>query len=255
MAAQYSDDRSVCNCIASHHRAPAMVESAMLFKAFGLAFAQLRDPGFRRPLFFGLLGAIVIFAALWVIAWWTLAHTALFETGWLNWLVDIGGSLAGLFLTILLYPAVAGAVLSLFLDDAIDAVEQRHYPALPPPRRPGIGEQIWSAVRLLGVAVGLNLLVLPLYLLPVINLMIFYGLNGYILGREYFDMVAARRLEPEEQNRFRRHCYYGWFAIGVGIAALSTLPVINLVAPLVGAGAMTHGFTAWRGKASRQALE
>ena len=31
--------------------------------------------------------------------------------------------------------------------------------------------------------------------LPPINLFIFYGLNGYLLSREYFELVALRHLD------------------------------------------------------------
>jgi uncharacterized protein involved in cysteine biosynthesis len=147
---------------------------------------------------------------------------------------------------------IAAAILSFFLDGAIDAVEARHYPGLPPPRRPGIAEQSWMALRLLLQGIVLNLLALPLYLIPAINLMVFYGLNGYILGREYFEMVATRRLEPAERRRFRRDCRFAWFAMGAVIAILATLPGLNLVAPLVAVGAMTHGFMAWRARLSHR---
>jgi len=42
---------------------------------------------------------------------------------------------------------------------------------------------------------------LPLYIfVPGVNLVLFYGLNGYLLGREYFAMVAMRRLDPRERR-------------------------------------------------------
>jgi uncharacterized protein involved in cysteine biosynthesis len=131
-------------------------------------------------------------------------------------------------------------VTSLFLDSTIAAVESRHYPDLPPPRRVGLGEQVWGALRLLSLAVFLNLLLLPVYFLPAINLVVFYGLNGYILGREYLETVASRRLEPPAIRRLWSDHRMTWVASGAVIALVSTIPVINLIAPLVGAAAMTH---------------
>jgi CysZ protein len=46
-------------------------------------------------------------------------------------------------------------------------------------------------LRLTVLTLLLNLLALPVYLLlPGINLFLFLALNGYLLGREYFEVVA-----------------------------------------------------------------
>ncbi len=211
-----------------------------MFAAFGLAIAQLTDRAFRRPLILGLTGAILVFAGLWAGLWVLAARTRLFETGWLNTASDALGGLVVLALTVILYPAVAAGITSLFLDSAIEAVERRHYPALPPPRQVTLGEQARSALRLTLVSVALNLLALPIYLVPAINLVVFYGLNGYILGREYFEMVAIRRLDSVAARHLWRSRRIAWLVMGAAIAFISTLPVINLVAPLVGVAAMTH---------------
>jgi CysZ protein len=211
-----------------------------VLSAFALAFAQLTDRAFRRPLVIGLLAAVAIFAALLGLVWWVLTHTHFLDIGWLETAIDALGGIAALVLTFVLYPAVVAAVTSLFLDSAIDAVEHRHYPGLSPPRPVGIGEQVWAALRLLIVAVFLNLLVLPLYLLPAINLVVFYALNGYILGREYLETVALRRRDGAAVRRLWSDHRMRWVASGALIALFSTIPVVNLVAPLVGAAALTH---------------
>ncbi len=212
---------------------------------FSLAVGQLGDRAFRRPLILGLVLAALVFVALWAGVWVLLTHTHLFALGWLNTAVAALGELAAFGLAYLLYPGVAGAMTSLFLDQAVAAVEARHYPYLPPPRRLGAGEQVASAARLLVLTIALNLLALPLYLLPLINILVFYGLNGYILGREYFELVASRRSDPSGVRRLWRNHRWMWLATGVVIAFLSTLPVINLIAPLLGAAAMVPRITKW----------
>src|SRR5581483_9662842 len=166
--------------------------------------------------------------------------TRFLDIGWIDTAIDALGGLAALVLTVLLYPAVAAAVTSLFLDDAIAAVERRHYPALPPPRHIGWREQIGAALRLLAVAILLNLVLLPIYFVPVVNLVVFYGLNGYIVGCEYVEMVAARRLEPSGVRRLWGDHRLTWLLSGAAIALMSTIPIVNLIAPLIGAAAMTH---------------
>jgi CysZ protein len=211
-----------------------------MLSAFQLATAQLTDPAFRRPLVRGLLGSVLIFVALWAGLWFVLTDTHLFAIGWLNQVIAALGELAAIVLAVILYPSVVAAVTSLFLDEAATAVERRYYPDLPPPRRIGLGEQVASAVRLLVISIVLNLLVLPIYLLPAINLLVFYALNGYILGREYFELVAARRFDPASMRRLWRDRRWTWLAMGSVIAFLSTLPLINLAAPLIGVAAMVH---------------
>jgi len=85
----------------------------------------------------------------------------------------------------------------------------------------------------------LNLLALPVYLLvPGINLFLF------LLGREYFEVVALRRLDAAAtraaRNRFGLRVFLG----GVMIAALFSLPLVNLVAPVIATAFMVHVFEA-----------
>jgi CysZ protein len=211
-----------------------------MLRDFGLAVAQLGDRAFRRPLVLGLALSAVVFVALWAAVWVLLRHTHFFTTGWLNTGVAALGELAAFGLAYLLYPGVVGAVTSLFLDQAILAVEVRHYPRLDPARHVGLGEQLARAGRLLVLTIVLNLLALPIYLVPLINLLVFFALNGYILGREYFEMVAPRRADPSGVRQLWRDHRWTWIAMGAAIAFLSTLPVINLIAPLLGAAAMVH---------------
>jgi CysZ protein len=217
-----------------------------MLSAFAKALAQLGDPAFRRPIGWSILLAAAAFAVLWLIIWLVLDHTAVTAWPWVDTTLDLLGGLAAIVLAFLLFPGVVAAVLSLLAEQLIAAVEQRHYPGLPPPRSQPFAEQIALALRFLGVVVLLNLLALPLYLVPVVNALIFYGLNGYLLGREYFEMVAPRRLEHEPRRELWRRRRLGFFLAGVAFAFLSTLPVLNLLAPALAAAAMTHLVESYR---------
>jgi CysZ protein len=220
---------------------------------FFRATAQLGDPAFRRPLMLGLAGALGVFAGLWAAIVWVLTHTSVFDTPWLDTMLDAFGGLAAVVLTFLLYPAVVAAIMGLFLDQAIEAVERRHYPGLEPARLVGAGEQLGRSLRLLGSALVFNLLALPIYLIPGVNLVVFYTLNGYLLGREYFEMVAQRRLDPQAMRLLWRRRRTGILLLGIGAAFISTIPVVNLAAPLIAAAAMTHQVRSWIGARSAHA--
>lgn len=217
-----------------------------MLAAFLKAIEQLGDPAIRRVLWLGLGLSVVIFALLWVAVGWALTHFALFQTGWLETVVDVLGGFATLVLTWFLFPAVAATSIGVLLDGVAEAVERRHYPGLPPARHQPLGELALSTARFFGLLVLLNLLMLPALLVPPVFPFVFYGVNGYLLGREYFELVAARRLPPAEMRRMRRQHGARLFLAGIVTALLLTVPVVNLLAPLVATAAMVHLFEAMR---------
>jgi uncharacterized protein involved in cysteine biosynthesis len=141
---------------------------------------------------------------------------------------------------------VASALIGLFLDRIAAAVEARHYPGLAPARPIGFIESLITAGRLVAAMLVLNILALPLYLFPGINLLVFFGLNGYLLGREYCELAALRRMDGKAAGGLRKAHGIRVFLAGVVIAFLLTLPGINLIAPVVGTAAMVHLVEAWR---------
>ncbi|MBI3453341.1 MAG: EI24 domain-containing protein [Rhodospirillales bacterium] len=217
-----------------------------MFAAFARAFRQLPEPALRRPLVRSVLLAAASFAALWAGLWYLLTRTPLFDLVWLQWAVEALGGLTATILTVILFPVVMAAILSLFLDGVSAAVEARYYPGLPPPRDQPLIAQLGGATRFLAISILLNLVVLPLYLVPLLNLVVFYVLNGYLLGREYYEMVALRRLEPEEASGLWRRRRFAAMAAGTVIAFLSSVPLLNLAAPVVAVAAMIHLLAGWR---------
>ena len=67
-------------------------------------------------------------------------------------------------------------------------------------------------------------------------------MNGYLLGREYFELVAVRRLAPRKQGVLRRQARGRVLLSGVVIAILLTIPLVNIVVPVVAAAFMVHVF-------------
>jgi uncharacterized protein involved in cysteine biosynthesis len=210
------------------------------------AFLQLYDPVFRRVVGRAFLWSMALFAAMVGLSWWLIASIRYFELDWLDTLVDALGWAASLIVAIFLFPSVALMAVSLLLEDIARAVESRHYPGLPPPRPQGIGEQVNAALRLAAMSLLLNLLALPLYLIPAVNVFVFYGLNGYLLGREYFELVAARRLDIADVHRLWRR-YRGRLCLaGAVIAVLLSIPFVGWALPTVATAFMLHLFESLR---------
>ncbi len=219
-----------------------------MIRALFLAFAQLSDPASRRVVWIAVLSALAAFTLLAGGVWWALFHTALTGYAWVDWTLDLLGGLAVLVVAWVLFPATVGMVSSFFLEEVVNAVERRHYPRLPPARKTGIMEELATALRFFAVVVLVNLLALPLYLaVPGLNILVFYTVNGYLLGREYFEMVALRRLDRKDVGFLRRARPLKPFLAGVVIAFLSTIPFVNLLVPVIASAFMVHVFQSMGG--------
>jgi uncharacterized protein involved in cysteine biosynthesis len=166
--------------------------------------------------------------------------------GEIAWAADVL-SWAGAGLVLILSPflmvPVAGAFTGLFLDRVADAVEARHYPALPPAPGTPILAGLADAAGFLGLVVVANLLALVIYLLAApLAPVIFWAVNGFLLGREYLTMVALRRMDRRAARALWRR-NLGEATVMGGLAALAlSIPVVNLMVPVVAAAAFTHAF-------------
>ena len=160
---------------------------------------------------------------------------------------------AVLFASIFLMIPVAALFVGFFLEDVAEAVEARYYPGLPPARGQGLVANLLNALRFAGVVIVANLMALILYLFsgPAAPL-VFYAVNGYLLGREYFELVAARHMPFREAIALRKRHWLRAWAAGTLMAVPLTIPIMNLVVPVLGVATVTHQFNRlWRSGAGR----
>ena len=217
-----------------------------MFAAFAKSLAQLGDPAIMKIVWkstlFSLLLMIVLVAGVWAL----LAWLRFVDIAWLEGTIDVIGGLGVLFVAWLLFPVAATSIVGFYLEDVADAVDRRHYPRLPATRRQSVAEVARSTAAFALVAIGLNLLLLPLYVLliffPPANFLLFLAVNGYLIGREYFEVVAFRRMDPTSAKALRRAHLGRLFVAGALIAFLLTIPIVNLVVPVVATMFMVHLF-------------
>lgn len=171
------------------------------------------------------------------------------EVQWVDSLFSATSILVMLFLSIFLMVPVASAITSFFLDEIAQAVEDRHYPQLPEARNVPFAEALSDSVAFLGVLIVANLLGLVVYLIFLVTAVlapfapfVFYALNGYLLGREYFTLVAIRRIGRKEATRMRKQYGSTVFLAGVLMTIPLTVPIVNLLVPVLGAATFTHLF-------------
>lgn len=206
------------------------------------AFAVLGDPRARSVLLLGIGLSLVTLAALVAGVAALLTWAADFGYLWLDRIVEVLGVLGTVVVAWFLFPAVVVAVSSLFLERVVDATEERHYPALPPARSVPITEAAGAGLRLLGASLLLNILALPVYFVPLLNLPVWLLLNGWLIGREYAELVGLRRVDLQRLVVLRRQQRVMFWLSGAVIAFLLAIPFLNLVVPVVGAAFMTHRF-------------
>lgn len=170
--------------------------------------------------------------------WWLIGQVSLPE-------ISPEGLAIGFVLiaSVFLMIPIAALFVGFFLDDVAEAVEARHYPGLPPAQAPGVAANLGNALRFAGVIVAANLVAIVLYFLsgPLAPL-VFYAVNGYLLGREYLELVAARHLGFREAAAFRRRHWLRAWAAGTLMAVPLTIPVMNLFVPVLGVATLTHQF-------------
>lgn len=221
----------------------------MIFNDFLKAIGQITDPRFLRVLLFGLALTIGLLVGIYWIFALTIGWLVP-ETLTLPWIGEIGGfdtalSWAAvpvmLVASVFLMVPVATAFIGIFLEQIADAVEDKHYPSLPPARQVGMLEGLVDALKMVGVVIAVNLVALVAYLLfAPIAPFLFWGINGVLLGREYAQLVALRRNDAAGAAAFRRRNRIQIFAAGVLMAVPLTIPVVNLLVPILGAATFTH---------------
>ncbi len=226
-----------------------------IISAFVKAFGQLTDPKTRGVIWASVGWSALIFAGLFFALFVVLKVTTFVTIGPLEMLFDVVTFLGAPVLAYFLFPAVVTAIGSLFLDNVVEAVEARHYPDRPVAPGLSVIEGLLPALKFLGVTVGLNLLALPLLLIPPLFPFVFYALNGYLLSREYFELVALRRLSTPDARAMRLRWRTPLFIAGVGFTFMLTVPFLNLIAPVLATAAMVHLFEAWRARDKDMVVE
>lgn len=217
-------------------------------RAFLLSLRQLGDRPILIVLAKSLAVTLALLATLGVGLWFAGAAAA-------RWMGMTAGSsiagalalLAGVALGWLVFRALAIAVVGIFADEVVAAVEARHYPdalasARPVPFARSLAMGVGSAAR----AILWNVAAIPLYVLLLatgVGLPIgFFAVNALLLGRDLGDMVAARHRAPADLPGFRASTRLPRLMLGAAGTGLLLIPVVNIVAPILGAAMATHLF-------------
>jgi uncharacterized protein involved in cysteine biosynthesis len=215
-----------------------------MIRAFELAVLQLGDPRMRSVIWQSLGLSLLLQIGLGLLAWWGLQSLATFEWKWINDGIRWLGGGAVTVVALMLFPACSTIVMSLFLERIANIVESKHYPQLGVAPGIPIVVGLVSSLLFFLTLVLLNLLMLPFYILALfiggLGAVIFYGLNGWLAGREYYEQVALRRMDRRSVKAWRSANTTRLWGTGIIIALLATVPILNLIVPALGCAAMVH---------------
>ncbi|MDG4899699.1 MULTISPECIES: sulfate transporter family protein [unclassified Mesorhizobium] len=220
----------------------------MILDAARAAASRLFSPEFRS-VFLKTLGlTLLALVALWfgiesLLEWLAWPWLQAFVPGLPSWAGWLSGIIAGILLAMgmaLLVAPVTAIVAGLFLDDIAEVVERTDYPGDLPGRAVPVLQSLALAIKFFGVVILGNIVALLLLLVPGINLAAFFIVNGYLLGREFFEF-AAMRFRPEAEAKALRRKYAATvFLAGLLIAVFLAVPLLNLLTPLFAAAMMVR---------------
>jgi CysZ protein len=219
--------------------APSIETEPLMIAAAIQAFLDLFSPPFRSVALKCVAFTILLLVALIVAIEWMFGHFVSWPT-WIQDTVQVMGGLALVIGSMFLIPPVSSLIAGLYLDDIALAVERSQYPDEPPGRPMSLATSVSMSLKFFAIAVAVNLVVLMLLLVPGINLIAFYLGNGYLFGREFFEMVAMRYLSAAETRTMRRQNNLHIFICGLIITCLASVPILNLLTPLFATAFMVH---------------
>jgi CysZ protein len=199
------------------------------------------SPEFRSILWKAIGLTLLVFVGLLAALWIGSAALLVLPWPWLDEVIAGAASLVLLVVFFFLMAPVTAIFAGLFLDTAADIVEVNHYPNDPRGNPPAA----WSSA-LMGLQFGLLVLVVNILVLPTV----FFGIgvaimliaNAYLLGREYFTMVAMRHMTARQAAHMRKANSGRVWAAGLMPAGLALIPFLNILVPLFSTSYFVHIF-------------
>lgn len=206
------------------------------------SLGQVFEPAFRAILIKSLAFTLAVLMVVWIGLQALVAGFVELPYPWLDTVVTILTGIGAIFALGFLVAPVTALFAGFFQDDVAEIVERTNYPADLPGKAMPLGTSMLSTLRFTGVVILGNLFALVLLLVPGINLIAFFVVNAYLLGREFFEFAASRFMPLTEARRLRQANSGKVFMAGLLIAAVLAVPLLNLVTPVFATIFMVHLF-------------
>jgi CysZ protein len=215
----------------------------MVLESARLAASQMLEPGMRSVLWKSLGLAVLLLVVGWIAleaVVSTFLSPFLGPWPWLStalvWMMGAGMAAGAVFLIAPVTAALAGV----FQDEIADEVERVHYPRDEPGRALPLLPSLLMSAKFLAIVALANFFALLLVLLPGINFGVFFLVNAWLLGREFFEFSAMRHMGEADAKRLRRANRMTIFLAGLVIAGFMAVPVLNLATSVFATAMMVH---------------
>ena len=217
-----------------------------MLKLFKTSILDLLEPDIRTILFktviLSLFSIIII-----VYMCWTLFNThQVFDIWLLGPILSWAWGLLALIFGALLLPPITIIIGSIYSDSIVDHIEKKYYPSRLGMRQIKLSELGFSISKNFCITIIVNILLAPVYIIgtffPIISFLIFYSVNGYLIGKELFETVASRHLEMKDRYLLKKQNNSKVIIGGIIMVGISTIPILNLIAAVLGIVFMTHFF-------------
>jgi len=217
-----------------------------MLKLFKTSILDLLEPDIRTILFKTVI--LSLFSIIMIVYMcWALFNThQVFDIWLLGPILSWAWGLLALIFGALLLPPITIIIGSIYSDSIVDHIEKKYYPSRLGMRQIKLSELGFSISKNFCITITVNILLAPLYLIgtffPIISFLIFYSVNGYLIGKELFETVASRHLEMKDRYLLKKQNNSKVIIGGIIMVGISTIPILNLIAAVLGIVFMTHFF-------------
>jgi len=214
-----------------------------MFASAGKAAAMLFDRDFVGLVLRSLLLTALLFLLLFAGIEYALTHLPPLGSIWVNRFLEVTTPIILILAVFFLGAPVAAIFGSLYLDRIAAKVDAHFFPN--DPKAPGtpLATGLRETLRLIALSLLVNIVLLPIDIgVPGLAEFATVLANGWLLGREYFELAALRHLSRRESDAMGAKYSMRIYAAGLLIAILTAIPIVDLVAPFFGSALMAHLF-------------
>jgi CysZ protein len=228
------------------------IEMGEVIKALGGALRDLREPRVLALALVPPLAAIAVWLALaWSFAddWARWVADRIATTPWLTWVGEWGlasifiwaGGIAAFALLIPVMLVTAVLVTEfLAMPVIVPLVERRHFPRLERRRGGSVAGSVWNAATSIALFAALWLLSLPLWLTGIGAVVLPALISGLFNQRVFRYDALAEHASAGEYRTVVQEARGRLYALGLALAALYYVPIVNLLVPVLSGLAFTH---------------
>jgi CysZ protein len=217
-----------------------------MISAFFKAVNDVTSPEFRGVLWKSIGLTLVLFIGVLVGVETLLSFLTLVPWPWLQTIIALGTGIGLIAAFFFLMSPVTAIFAGLFLDWIAGRVEQRHYPEDKKGKALSSFAAFFFGLQFAFIALGVNLVVIPLVFFGGFGAILLLLANAYLISREYFEMAATRFMSKSAASNLRKENFRKLYLAGLIPAALSMIPIVNLVVPLFATSYFVHIFKSVR---------